>query len=43
LKLFQEWGKGDKGEQWSGFIQVWCMWYIVRTFVNATIYSHPVQ
>jgi hypothetical protein len=22
LKLFQEWGKGDKGEQWSGFIQV---------------------
>jgi hypothetical protein len=27
LKLFQEWGKGDKGER-----------YIVSTFVNVTRY-----
>jgi hypothetical protein len=37
LKLFQEWGK-DKGEWWRGWIQMWYIWYIVRTFVNATMY-----
>jgi hypothetical protein len=28
----------DKGEWWRGWIQVWHIWYIVRTFVNATTY-----
>jgi hypothetical protein len=27
----------------GGGIQVWCIWYIVRTFVNATMYPHPAQ
>jgi hypothetical protein len=31
-------GREDKGEWWRGWIQVWCIWYIVRTFVNATMY-----
>jgi hypothetical protein len=36
LKLFQEWGgEGEKGEQWRGFIQ---LWYILRTFINVTMY-----
>jgi hypothetical protein len=26
----------------EGWIQVWYIWYTVRTFVNATIY-HPAQ
>jgi hypothetical protein len=34
---------GDKGEWWKGWIQVWYIWYIVRTFVNATMYPHPAQ
>jgi hypothetical protein len=41
LKLFQEWGKRDKGEWWRRWIQVWHIWYIARTFINATIYPHP--
>jgi hypothetical protein len=28
-------GRGDKGEWWRGWIQ---LWYIVRIFVNVTIY-----
>jgi hypothetical protein len=35
LKVFQEWGREDKGEWWKGWTQ---LWYIVRTFANATIY-----
>jgi hypothetical protein len=35
-------GRG-KGEWWSTWIQVWYIWYIVRTFVNATMYPHPAQ
>jgi hypothetical protein len=39
LKLFQEWGWWRRMvEEW---IQVWYIWYIVRTFVNATMYPHP--
>jgi hypothetical protein len=34
------WGEGDKGKQWKGWIQLWYRWYIVRTFVNATIHTH---
>jgi hypothetical protein len=30
-------GEGDKGEWWLGWIQVWYIWYILRTFVNATM------
>jgi hypothetical protein len=32
-----------KGEWWEGWIQVWYIWYIVRTFINATMYPHPAQ
>jgi hypothetical protein len=28
----------DKGEWWRGWIQVWDICYIVRTFLNATMY-----
>jgi hypothetical protein len=28
-------GEGDKGEWWRGWIQ---LWYVVRTFVNITMY-----
>jgi hypothetical protein len=31
-------GRNDKGEWWRGWIQVWYIWYSVRTFVNATMY-----
>jgi hypothetical protein len=34
-------GVEGKGEQWRGWIQVWCIWYTVRTFVNGTRY--PIQ
>jgi hypothetical protein len=36
-------GREDKGEWWSGWIQVWYIWNTVRTFVNATMYPHPAQ
>jgi hypothetical protein len=32
-------GEGeDKGEWWKGWIQAWYILYIIRTFVNATMY-----
>jgi hypothetical protein len=31
----------DKGEWWSGWIQVWYTWYILRSFVNAKM--PPIQ
>jgi hypothetical protein len=31
----------DRGEWWKGWTQVWYSWYVVRTFVNATIYPQP--
>jgi hypothetical protein len=34
---------GDEGEWWRGWIQVWYIWYIVRTFVNVTTYPYPAQ
>jgi hypothetical protein len=27
----------------GGGIQVWYIWYIVRTFLNATMSPHPAQ
>jgi hypothetical protein len=36
-------GREDKGEWWKRWIQLWYIQYIVRTFVNATIYPHPAQ
>jgi hypothetical protein len=27
----------------EGWIQEWYIWYIVRTFVNDTMYLHPAQ
>jgi hypothetical protein len=35
--------EGDKGEWWRAQIEVWCVWYIVRTFVNATMCPHSTQ
>jgi hypothetical protein len=32
-----------KGEWWRGWIQVQYIWYIVRTFVNVTMYPYPEQ
>jgi hypothetical protein len=29
---------GDKGKWWKGWIHVWYIWYIIRTFVSATMY-----
>jgi hypothetical protein len=44
VKSFPGMGGGrDKGEWWRGWIQVWYSWYIVRTFVNATMYPHSAQ
>jgi hypothetical protein len=34
-------GEGDKEEWWKGWIQVWYICCIVRTFVNATMFPHP--
>jgi hypothetical protein len=33
--------KKKKGEWWREWIQVWYIWYILRTFLNATMYTHP--
>jgi hypothetical protein len=30
---------GEKGEWWWGWIDVWHIWYILRIFVNATLYT----
>jgi hypothetical protein len=44
LKLFQELGgEGTKKHGGRGWIQVWYIWYIVRTFINATKYPHQAQ
>jgi hypothetical protein len=34
------WEGENKGEWWSGWIQIW---YIVRNFVNSCMYPHPAQ
>jgi hypothetical protein len=36
-------GREKKGQWWRGWIQVWHIWYIVKTFANATVYPHPAQ
>jgi hypothetical protein len=37
-------GRGeDERKWWRRWIQVWYIQYIVRTFVNATMYHHPAQ
>jgi hypothetical protein len=41
LKLFQELGEGEWRRAVEGWIQVWYIWYIVRTFVNATVHLPP--
>jgi hypothetical protein len=33
-------GRGIKDSVWSGWIQVWYIWYLVRTFVSTTMYPH---
>jgi hypothetical protein len=38
LKTFQEWRKWGWRRTMEGWIQLWYIWYIVRTFANATIY-----
>jgi hypothetical protein len=38
VETVPEMGKGvDKGEWWKGWIQVWYICYIVKTFVDATM------
>jgi hypothetical protein len=34
-------GEGDKLRR--GWIKVWYIWYLLRTFVTGTMYSHPAQ
>jgi hypothetical protein len=34
-------GEGSGDSSLGAGIQVWYIWYIVRTFVNATIYPRP--
>jgi hypothetical protein len=37
-------GRGEnKGEWWNGWIQVWYIWDMIRTFLNTTMYPHPTQ
>jgi hypothetical protein len=36
-------GGRDEGEWWKGWIQVQYTWYIIRTFVNGTMYPYPAQ
>jgi hypothetical protein len=42
LKLFQEWRGGIKENNGGGEFK-YDICYIVRTFVNVTMYSHPAQ
>jgi hypothetical protein len=34
---------GGMGEISGGGIQVWHIWCIVRSLINATMYPHPTQ
>jgi hypothetical protein len=43
LKLFQEWWQGEIKENDGGSEFKYDVWYIVRTFVNATMYPYPAQ
>jgi hypothetical protein len=43
FKVLQESGEGDAGGWLAGWMHVWHNWYIVRTYVNYTIYPHPAQ
>jgi hypothetical protein len=36
-------GEGNGGKGWKRWIQIQYIWYIVRTFANATMYPHPEQ
>jgi hypothetical protein len=36
-------GEGVDDRMVEERIQVWCIWYIVRTFVNGTKYPYPEQ
>jgi hypothetical protein len=36
-------GRGDEREQQRGWIQIWYIWYIVRTFANTPMCPHPAQ
>jgi hypothetical protein len=35
-------GSGIKGND-GGWIQLWCIWHIIRTFVNATVYPQHTK
>jgi hypothetical protein len=43
LKLFQEWEDRSIKKTSGGDKIKYDIFYIVRTFVNATMYFHPVQ
>jgi hypothetical protein len=36
-------GAGDERELLRRWIHVWYFWYILRTYVDATMFSHPAQ
>jgi hypothetical protein len=33
----------NEGEWWRGWIELWYVWYFVRTLVNATIHFYQAQ
>jgi hypothetical protein len=35
--------RGEEKRVVEEWIQVWGIWYIVRTFINATMYPHLAQ
>jgi hypothetical protein len=41
VDAIQAMGWGGIKESGGGWMQSWYIWYIVRAFVNATIYPHP--
>jgi hypothetical protein len=34
---------GDKEEWWKGWFQVWYIWHVIKTFMNATMYLQTAQ
>jgi hypothetical protein len=37
------WEMRNERQQLRGWIQVWYIWYIIRTFVNTPMYSYPAR
>jgi hypothetical protein len=43
VETYKNQWKGDEEEWGRGWIQVWYVWYITRTFVIATMYPHQAE